>query len=247
MSCVVSADVAIVAHRGASAYAPENTLPAFELAWKMEADAIEGDFRLTADGQIVCIHDADTKRVSGQVLEVESTDYATLKALNVGGATPTHIPLLSEVLDTVPAGKRIVIEVKSGVAIVPHLVRELEAHALPAESIFIISFDVELLSALKEQAPQLETGLLINFKRSGLKLSPSSSEVFELAEQCQADAISVKAHPMLSARFCVEVRERGYGFHVWTVDEPRWAAEMVKRGAQSITTNKPDLMRAKLK
>ncbi len=247
MISVVSAEVAIVAHRGASAYAPENTLSAFELAWEMDADAIEGDFRLTADGQIVCIHDADTKRVSDQVLEVESTDYMTLKALNVGGATPAHIPLLSEVLDTVPAGKRIVIEVKSHAEIVPHLVCELEAHPLPAESFFVISFDTAVLSALKEQAPQLETGLLINFKRSGLKLTPSSSEVFELAEQCNVDAISVKAHPMLSKRFCAEVRERGYGFHVWTVDEPRWAAEMVKCGAQSITTNKPDLMRAKLK
>ncbi len=247
MISVLSAEVAIVAHRGASAYAPENTLPAFQLAWEMGADAIEGDFRLTADGQIVCIHDGDTKRVADQVLGVGTSLYADLRKLNVGGEEPTHIPLLSEVLDTVPEGKRIFIELKSGVEVVPHLLRELDAHPIFADSVFVICFDAEVLAALKQQAPQYATGLLINFKRKGLKLTPSADEVFTSAEQCKADSISVKAHPMLSKSFAAEVRERGYGFHVWTVDEPRWAAEMVKRGAQSITTNKPDLIRAKLK
>ena len=58
-----AAEPFLVAHRGASHDAPENTLPAFELAWKQGADAIEGDFHLTSDGKIVCIHDFDTKRV----------------------------------------------------------------------------------------------------------------------------------------------------------------------------------------
>ena len=56
-------------------------LPAFHLAWEMEADAIEGDFRLTKDGQVVCIHDADTERVGDLTLDVESTDYSSLKVL----------------------------------------------------------------------------------------------------------------------------------------------------------------------
>jgi glycerophosphoryl diester phosphodiesterase len=55
----------IVAHRGASYDAPENTLAAFKLAWQQQSDGIEGDFYLTADRQIVCIHDADTKRTAG--------------------------------------------------------------------------------------------------------------------------------------------------------------------------------------
>ena len=57
-------DPLIVAHRGASHDAPENTLPAFELAWKQGADAIEGDFLLTKDNKIVCIHDGSTKRLA---------------------------------------------------------------------------------------------------------------------------------------------------------------------------------------
>ena len=65
----------ITANRGASHDAPENTLAAFKLAWKQQADAIEGDFRLTADGKIVCIHDADTRRTCGVNLVVADTPF----------------------------------------------------------------------------------------------------------------------------------------------------------------------------
>ena len=66
----------IVAHRGSSYEAPENTLPAFRLAWEQGADAIEGDFHLTKDGQIVCIHDRDTERVSHtNVVDVPTTTF----------------------------------------------------------------------------------------------------------------------------------------------------------------------------
>lgn len=59
----------IIAHRGASVNAPENTLAAFRLAWKKRADGIEGDFFLTANGEVVCIHDRTTKRTAGRNLE----------------------------------------------------------------------------------------------------------------------------------------------------------------------------------
>ena len=76
----------IVAHRGASSDAPENTLPAFRRAWELGADAIEGDFRLTKDGRIVCIHDKDTKRVADAKLVVSDATLAQLRTLDVGGA-----------------------------------------------------------------------------------------------------------------------------------------------------------------
>ena len=72
----------IVAHRGASDDAPENTLEAFHLAWLQNADAIEGDFRLTKDEQIVCIHDEDTSRTCGKKLIVAESTYAELCQLD---------------------------------------------------------------------------------------------------------------------------------------------------------------------
>ncbi|MDP6721144.1 MAG: glycerophosphodiester phosphodiesterase family protein, partial [Pirellulaceae bacterium] len=74
----------IVAHRGASYDAPENTLAAFRLAWRQGADGIEGDFYLTKDGQIVCIHDADTKRTAGVSRQVAKSTLAELRELDVG-------------------------------------------------------------------------------------------------------------------------------------------------------------------
>jgi glycerophosphoryl diester phosphodiesterase len=74
----------LIAHRGASQAAPENTLAAFRLAWKEGADGIEGDFRLSKDGKIVCIHDADTKRANGAKFVVADTDSHVLRKLDVG-------------------------------------------------------------------------------------------------------------------------------------------------------------------
>lgn len=75
----LSAEPFIVAHRGASHDAPENTLAAFELAWEQGADAIEGDFHLTQDGHIVCLHDKDTKRTAGKKLVVGKSSLEELR------------------------------------------------------------------------------------------------------------------------------------------------------------------------
>ncbi|MDA1056051.1 MAG: glycerophosphodiester phosphodiesterase family protein, partial [Planctomycetota bacterium] len=74
----------IIAHRGGSHDAPENTLAAFRLAFEQGADGIEGDFYLTRDNRIVCIHDADTKRVADKTLVVAESSLAELKRLDVG-------------------------------------------------------------------------------------------------------------------------------------------------------------------
>ena len=113
----LAAEPFLVAHRGASRDAPENTVPAFELAWRQGADAIEGDFRLTADGRIVCMHDADGERTGGRKLAVAAATLAELRQLDVGAwkgqawkGTPP--PTLAEVLATVPPGKSVYLEVK---------------------------------------------------------------------------------------------------------------------------------------
>ena len=101
----------IVAHRGSSHEAPENTLPAFELAWEQGADAVEGDFLLTGDGKIVCFHDKDTKRLTGKKLEVAKTSFADLQKLDVGKWKDekfrgTRMPLISDVFATIPPRKK---------------------------------------------------------------------------------------------------------------------------------------------
>ena len=132
----------IVAHRGASYDAPENTLAAFRLAWEQGADAIEGDFYLTADGQIVCIHDKTTKRVApGQPeLTVAKSTLQELRQLDVGRwkadkFAEERIPTLKEVLAIVPRQKRIFVEIKCGPEIVPILQQQLSDSDLKPEQI----------------------------------------------------------------------------------------------------------------
>src|SRR6185369_848081 len=79
------AEPMLIAHRGASRDAPENTLAAFRLAWQQGADGIEADFRLTRDGRVVCLHDASTGRTAGVDLAVAEASLEELKRLDVGG------------------------------------------------------------------------------------------------------------------------------------------------------------------
>ena len=96
----------LIAHRGASHAAPENTLAAFDLAWKEGADGIEGDFRLTADGRVACIHDEDTKRVAKPNRRVAASTWEELSTIDVGSWKSTdfageRIPLLGDILERV--------------------------------------------------------------------------------------------------------------------------------------------------
>src|SRR5690606_17417748 len=129
-----------VAHRGASYTAPENTLAAFDLAWQEGADGVEGDFRLTADGHIVCMHDANTERTAGQRLVVAESTLVELKSLDVGTwkharYADERVPTLAEVLDTVPDGKLFFVELKTGPEIVAPLKQVLDLARVPAEQL----------------------------------------------------------------------------------------------------------------
>ena len=118
----------IIAHRGESADAPENTLAAFRLAWERDVTSIELDVHLSADDRLVVIHDADTERTCGVKRVIKTSRYADLRELDAGrwkGEQFAGEPLvtLEDVLALLPKGKRCIIEVKVGPEAVPALVR----------------------------------------------------------------------------------------------------------------------------
>jgi glycerophosphoryl diester phosphodiesterase len=242
------ADPMIVAHRGASQDAPENTVPAFKLAWLQGADAIEGDFHLTADGRIVCIHDPDTKKVNDRRLVVAESSLAALQELDVGAWFKerwigTRIPTLEQVMETVPEGKQIFIEIKCGPEIVPVLVKELDKSALKQSQIVVISFKGAVIAALKEKRPGIKAFWLTDLERDLTGgFAPHVKDVLATLERIKADGISTAAPEFLTADYIKAIRDAGYEYHVWTVDDPEWAAELIEIGAQSITTNVPGEM-----
>lgn len=241
----------IVAHRGASREAPENTIPAFERAWEQGADAIEADFHLTRDGQIVCIHDADTKKVANTDIVVNQATLADLQALDVGvrkgqAFKGTRIPTIADVFATIPEQKTIYIEVKCGVEIIPALLKELAASGLTEEQVMVISFNEKVIQELKVQAPQYRTSWLCSFNKqqeTGV-VTPSPDKVLDTLKRIRADGLSASAN--VPEAIIEAVCKQGYPWHVWTVDDPQTAERMKALGAKSITTNVPGVIREHL-
>ena len=148
----------IIGHRGASFDAPENTLAAFRLAFAQGADGIEADFRLSADGEILCIHDATTGRTADANLRVAAHSLAELRRLDIGARKGEKwqgekIPTLAEVLAIIPAGKIFFIECKCGKEIIPPLRRLFAASAMTPVELRFLAFDAPLLAALKTEFP----------------------------------------------------------------------------------------------
>jgi glycerophosphoryl diester phosphodiesterase len=242
----------IVAHRGASREAPENTIPSFTLAWEQGADAIEGDFHLTRDGQIVCIHDRDTKRLTGKKKAIKDCSLEELKSLDVGSwfgeiFKGTRIPTLSEVFSTMPQGKGVFIEIKCGPEILTRLLEEIRISKVRWEDVVVISFNRKVIHELKVIAPHLKALWISNFRRGkDGRFAPSIAWVLKVLRMTHADGFSSFADAMVDGPFVAALRERGYGCHVWTIDDLNTAKRFLGYGVASITTNAPGYLKRNL-
>jgi len=240
----------IVAHRGSSYEAPENTLPAFELAWEQGADAVEGDFLLTGDGKIVCFHDRDTKRLTGQKMDISKTSFADLQKLDVGKWKDekflgTRMPLISDVFATIPPRKKIFVEVKCGPEIVEPLIKEIEKSGLKDDQVVLICFNQEVVKQFKKARPQHKAYWLCRIKKKKGEWTPSVASVLSTLETCLADGLdSYFATP---EEYTQAVMNAGYEWHAWTINDPQVAKELVGRSISSITTDRPVEIREALK
>lgn len=151
----------IIAHRGASHDAPENTLTAARLAWDQGADAIEFDVRLTKDSQVVAFHDADSKRITGSARLVRGLTLAELRTLDAGRwkgvrFAGERIPTLAEMLAEAPPHKRVFIEIKDGPETVAAMAPVVRAAGLDTRRFVCISFDGETLKSCDKEIPGCE-------------------------------------------------------------------------------------------
>jgi glycerophosphoryl diester phosphodiesterase len=244
----------IIAHRGASHDAPENTLAAFKLAIEQGADGIEADFFLGKGGQVVCLHDPDTKRVAGKQLLVREARFEELRALDVGSWKGTkwkgeRMPTLEEVVAAVPEGKKIYIELKSSREVVEPVAKVLAASKLKPEQVVIISFHEEAVAECKKQMPQFKALWLSGMKKQKDGTPPPTAEhVAATLKRSGADGLGAEGVPeYFNAAFIARLRELGCReFHVWTIDDPRVADFYAKLGAGSITTNRPGWLRKEM-
>lgn len=231
--------VKIFAHRGASAYAPENTLEAFRLAMEQGADGIELDVQMTKDGELVVIHDETIDRVSNGNGAVRDYTLEELKQFSVSNHFEQYpdvkIPTLREVLELVkPGTMEINIELKTGIYWYPQIeqkVLELVKEEGMEERIIYSSFNHYSVQKIRELSPEAETAYLIG------------DVMLDVADYTRNTGIK-GLHPALfhvkMADFLKEYKESGIALRVWTVndkDQIRW---LIDEGVDAVITNYPD-------
>lgn len=225
----------LIAHRGASADAPENTLPAFELAQQQGAQMIEFDVRPTGDGEIVVFHDDTTARWDGRDRAVAALTLAEMRQLDIGGS---QVPTLDEICAWASrAGIGLNIELKvAGIeASVAAIVRQ---HGL-GEQVIVSSFDRGALETMRAVAPELRLGALMG----GDTPTPGEAEPLPVLRQLSARAWHPAWQLPQLDQLIPQVRRAGYAVYVWTVDDPAVMHRLLRLEVDGIMTNRPALLR----
>lgn len=232
----------IIAHRGASGYAPENTPEAFALAAELGADGVELDVHLTADGEMVVIHDETVDRTtngSGLVCQKTLSELKALNACNgMGGFKAVNrIPTLKEVYELLkPTPLMINVEIKTDAMLYENICEKLTAleHEMGMEGrIIYSSFNHNTIMEMKRINPNAKTGLLY---------IEAIAKPWAYAESLGADAVHPdKFAPLNYPEEMGICTEHGIETNIWTVNTPEDMEFLIRHGASSIITNYPSL------
>jgi glycerophosphoryl diester phosphodiesterase len=238
------APVEIVAHRGSSDEAPENTLAALRLGFE-QADAVEIDIHLSKDGHAVLLHDKTTKRTAGIDRPVADQTLAELKALDAGlwkgeRWKGERIPELGEALALVPEGKRIYVEVKSGLDVLPALAKAAATAGKKPGQIAIIGFSLPAMKQAKALLPAHAVYWLASAKEDAkTKKAPDLDELIAKAKEAGLDGLDLDSKFPIDAAFVAKVRGAGLKLLVWTVNDEAAARRLADAGVEGITTDRP--------
>ena len=230
----------VVGHRGASGYAPENTLASFELALEQGADAVEMDVHLSRDGAVVVIHDEHLDRTTdGRGLVLQHT-LAELRRLDAGTwfdprFSGQRIPTLAEVLEWAAGRARVAIEIKNGPllyeGIEAKVVELLDRHGM-RERALVISFDHHALRRVRDLDPAIATGVLY----FGRPLDPTPL----------ARAVGAQVHEphwsIVTPEDVAVAHAAGLRVSTWATSDPDVLRQLVEVGVDGIATDHPDVL-----
>ncbi|MGF7140131.1 glycerophosphodiester phosphodiesterase family protein [Roseimarinus sediminis] len=230
-----------IAHRGASYLAPENTLAAVNLAWELGVDAVEVDVHLTADDRVVVCHDDDLKRTSGGTArdKISKSKLSDLKKIDVGSFKGGQykgetIPLIDEVLETIPDGKTLVIEIKCGEEILPALKKAIRLSGKETQVTFI-SFGWETIVATQKAFPDNRCYYL--------KMVPFGL----LGKMDEAAALGLAGvnlyYKIINEKVVKHAQDLNLEVLAWTIDEPEVILQLNKLGVNTFTSNRPKWLR----
>ncbi|MCS6886109.1 MAG: glycerophosphodiester phosphodiesterase family protein [Acidobacteriota bacterium] len=232
-----------IAHRGASAIAPENTLPAFLLAEQLGADGVELDVLLCGSGELVVTHDDDLSILSNGCGRVRSTSLKTLKELDFGSHfsltyAGEKIPTLQEVIDALSKTTMINVEIKTvlpGHRKTVEAVAEIISKNHLYDRVLVSSFDPLALRRLRSVDNKVRIGFLHN-----LRLPISIIDRIFCTRAIDA------LHPdeqLITEDYMAAATRRGYAVNAWTVNSKERMIELVNLGVDAIITDRPELLR----
>lgn len=232
----------IWAHRGASGYAPENTMEAFRLADRMKADGIELDVQLTKDREVIVLHDEVIDRVSNGKGYVKNYTLSELEKFNFAGKHPEYkdvrIPTLREVLAFAKKTSMTVnIELKTGVFFYEGLAEKtiaLVKEAAMEDRVIYSSFNHYTIRDIKNLDPQAKTGLLYADGYIDMPVYGAALGV---------DALHPALYNLQYPDFLRDCRKKHLKVHVWTVNKEKYMKKMYDMGVDAIITNYPDKAR----
>jgi glycerophosphoryl diester phosphodiesterase len=236
----------ILAHRGASQDAPENTLAALRLAWERQADGVEFDVRFSSDGEVVLIHDESTLRTTGVDRIVEQTPLTALQELDAGAwkkttCKGTRIPTLVEAWGVIPEDKFVIIDVKSSEAIVPLLIAEIKRSSRPPNRTLFVGPNLDVLKSLKKTLPDHD--VLWNRSRRCNDSHPSWSATIDrwMAEAGQAglNGLGLDNAVKIDQEVKNSMAEAGLSIFAWTVNDPAEKKRLCELGVEFLATDCP--------
>lgn len=243
----------LIAHRGESYDAPENTLPAFRMAVD-RGFGFECDIYLSTDRRLFTFHDASLSRTTNGACTNMCTEVSwadTVSKVNVGGwgkwrgskYDPTSPALLEDVLKLARDGRFIYVEVKgNNPGWVPYIkdVFARQSNATPRNVLFI-SFGARVCAELKRQMPEYRTYWLTSARMGkGGNATPITVEhVLKVLKETGVDGVDCQFIPgVITSEFVKTVKDAGYEFHMWTIDDAKTAELAFERGADTVTTNR---------
>ena len=229
----------VYAHRGASAYAPENTLEAFRLAMEMGADGFELDVHLSADGQLVVIHDETVDRTTNGTGLVREMTLAQLRALDASNGMQEYrgarIPTLEEVYQLVRDTHHIVnVEIKTDEYFYPGIEAaclELTRKMGMMDRVIFSSFNHFSLLTLRAMAPEAKLGMLY---------ADVLVNAWDYAGTLNVDYLHPMKMNLYTPDFAAGARNAGFGVNLWTVNDPETMQLCHDQGVHIITNN-PDI------
>lgn len=230
------------AHRGASGYAPENTLAAFEKAVELGADGVELDIQLTKDDEIVVIHDEKIDRTSDGEGWVKDYTLEELRGFNYNRTKPEYehadIPTMREVFELLkPTGLFINIEIKTGVIFYEKIEEKILALTKEMDMedrVCYSSFNHYTVKRIHELKPDAEVGFLY---------ADGPIDMPSYGEKHGGNALHPALYNLQYDGFIKECKEKGLKLNVWTVNEKEHMQLCCKYGVNAIITNYPDIAR----